>query len=137
MTYHKESLKEVWKDIEGYEGLYQVSSYGRVKSLAKKLTRRDGIDVNYKERVLKPYNCDGGYQVVALYKNNDRTQVLVHRLVAQSFLDNPENKPEVNHIDFNTANNNLFNLEWTTRQENIRHSQRAGRFKNKTQLAYG
>lgn len=135
MMYYKENMKEVWKDIEGYEGLYQVSNYGRVKRVAKKVTYCGGKEINYKEKILKPYNCDGGYQVVALYKNRDRTQVLVHRLVAQSFLDNPENKKEVNHIDFNPANNTLFNLEWTTRQENMRHSQRAGRLKRKPQLA--
>lgn len=136
MMYYKENMKEVWKDIEGYEGLYQVSNYGRVKSVAKKVTYDNGKEVNYKEKILKPYNCDGGYQVVALFKNRNRTQVLVHRLVAQNFLHNPENKKEVNHIDFNPANNTLSNLEWTTRQENMRHSQRAGRLKRKTQLAY-
>lgn len=137
MTHYKEDLKEVWTDIKDYEGLYQVSNYGRVKSLAKKIICRDGRERNYKERILKPYNCAGGYQVVALSKNGNRAQLLVHRLVAQNFLINPENKAEVNHIDFNPANNTLFNLEWTTRQENMRHSCEAGRFNKKPMLSYG
>ena len=98
---------EVWKDIEGYEGLYQVSNLGRVKSI------RYG-----KERILKPlrYNC--GYFVVNLWKNGERNQYLVHRLVCQSFIPNPNNLPQVNHKDENKENNSVENLEWCTAKYN-------------------
>lgn len=104
-------MEEIWKDIEGYEGLYQVSDLGRVKSFAT-------------SRVLKPYRNKAGYLLVYLCKNGKRKTHRIHRLVAQSFIPNPENKPEVNHLDENKTNNMVSNLEWSTRKENLNHGTR-------------
>lgn len=98
---------EVWKDIKGYEGLYQVSNFGRVKSLFR-----------YK-KILKLCKSESGYLCVNLYKNKKMKRITVHRLVAENFI----NKPtlEVNHKDGNKENNFISNLEWVTTKENIIH----------------
>lgn len=113
--------KEIWKDIEGYEGLYQVSNLGRVKSLSKK--RGFG---EQKEKVLKPWITNLGYCTVTLYKNSLSQIKRVHRLVAEAYIPNPENKETVNHIDGNKQNNTVENLEWNTQSENINHSIKTG-----------
>ena len=100
-------MEEVWKDIEGYEGLYQVSNLGRVKSFH-----------GYSEKIMKNSKGSGGYQTLALTKNKIPKHVLIHRLVAQAFIPNPESKPEVNHIDEDKTNNRVDNLEWMTHIEN-------------------
>ena len=109
---------EVWKDIKGYEGRYQVSNNGRVKSLPineKYCKRTDEI-------ILKPFMCGSGYQEVILKINGQRKPKLIHRLVADAFIPNPTNKKEVNHKDGNKFNNDYTNLEWVSSSENIRHS---------------
>ena len=112
---------EIWKDIEGYEGLYQVSTCGNVKSLPK--VRRNGTGTYIqKEKLLKPSNTSTGYKKVELCKDGKRKSFKVHRLVAQAFIPNPENKREVNHIDGNKHNNNVNNLEWVTSSENKLHA---------------
>lgn len=124
--------KEIWKDIEGYEELYQISNFGNVKSLPKKVryTNRYG-SICYRltnERILKPViNC-WGYCSVTLFKNKTRNSQRVHRLVAYAFIDNPLNKPEVNHIDGNKQNNCVENLEWCTSHENGIHAWKIGLF---------
>ena len=113
--------KEIWKDIEGYENLYKISNHGRIKSLKRK---RIGEGVrNYKvnEKILKKRIDSGGYLRIALYKNSKAKHLSIHRLVAKHFVENPEGKPEVNHIDEDKSNNYFKNLEWSTRLENIRH----------------
>ena len=100
-------MEEVWKDIEGYEGLYEVSNLGRVKSL-------HGLS----EKIMKNSNGSGGYQKLSLTKNKIPKNFFVHRLVAQAFIPNPESKPEVNHIDEDKTNNRVDNLEWMTHIEN-------------------
>lgn len=110
---------EVWKDIEGYEGLYQVSNKGRVKSFKQALSY--GSD--YSGKVLKLNTNDRGYVLVTLSKNMKRRTFRVHRLVAQAFIPNPKNFPVVNHIDENKLNNNVDNLEWCTQEYNIYYSQ--------------
>ena len=118
---------EIWKDIKGYEGIYQVSNLGRVRSL-------DRIDSNNHPLngvILKPYISNSGYLLVGLYKQQKRDRKLLHRLVAETFLPNPENKPEIDHINTIKTDNTVFlnedgsidyektNLRWATRKENI------------------
>ena len=116
--------EEVWKDIEGYVGLYQVSNLGRVKGLE----RYDSRGHLRTERVLKPTNDWDGYLRVNLYKNRVQVNKTIHRLVAEAFIPNPENKPTVNHIDENKTNNNVNNLEWATMKEQNSHGTRLERF---------
>lgn len=103
-------INEIWKDIDGFEGLYQVSNLGRVKSL--------GNDKSRREKILKLGNCHG-YLQVNLCKNGKRKKLCVHRLVAQTFLQNPQNLPEVNHKDEDKTNNSVENLEWVSSKENV------------------
>jgi hypothetical protein len=106
-------MSEVWRNIEGYENLYEVSSVGRVKSLPRKTT---------KGRIIKNGNRCNGYQAVTLSRDNKPKSHYVHRLVATAFLGNTDNKPCVNHIDGNPSNNSVTNLEWATYTENEQHS---------------
>ena len=114
---------EVWKDVEGYEGLYQISNFGNVKSLARIVHSEKRSDYKIKEKILKQSDTTTGYKKVELHKGNEkRKSFKVHRLVAQAFIPNPENKLEVNHIDGNKHNNNVNNLEWVTSSENKIHA---------------
>ena len=99
-------MGEIWKDIPGYEGLYQVSNLGNVKSLFR-----------YR-RKLSIQTQPNGYKGVVLYKNGNKKFKLVHRLVAEAFIPNPYKKPAVNHLDENRGNNVVSNLEWVTNKEN-------------------
>lgn len=115
---------EIWKDIQGYEGLYQVSNLGQVKSLAK------FKGTNYKqfiaERIMKQKDNGFGYLTVGIRRSGKSTTTYIHRLVAQAFIPNPDNLPEVNHIDGNKLNNAADNLEWCDRAENERHAYKSG-----------
>jgi len=106
-------MEEVWKDIEGYEGLYEVSNLGRVKSLS----RIDSLGRKYKEKMLRQSNSRG-YLHTSLSKDNNSKSYQTHRLVALTFIPNPENKPQVNHMDENKTNNRVDNLNWMTSKEN-------------------
>ena len=126
---------EVWKDIEGYEGLYQVSTCGNIKSLARIVHSEKRGDYKIKEKILKQSDTTTGYKKVELCKDNEkRKSFKVHRLVAQAFIPNPNNKPEVNHIDGNKINNNIDNLEWVTSSENSIHAYETGLNPNKKEL---
>jgi hypothetical protein len=101
-------MTEIWKDIKGYENLYQVSNFGNVKSLRNNIT-------------LKPNVKKNGYYRVSLSKNGKVKESNIHYLVASTFIENPESKPTVNHKDLNKLNNCVTNLEWATMKEQIRH----------------
>ena len=113
-------MQEIWKDIEGYENLYAVSNLGRVKSLTRFVKNNvNGGQRQVQERVLIPTVHKQGYLYVYLWKDNKQDTRKVHRLVAEAFISNPENKPEVNHQDEIKTNNRVDNLQWFTSQENM------------------
>lgn len=101
-------MKENWKDICGFEGLYQISDYGRIKSIRR-------------NKILTSSIHKKGYLHCGLFKEGKRTQRFIHRMVAEAFIPNPENKPCINHKDCNPANNKVENLEWCTHKENNHH----------------
>lgn len=101
------SIVEQWKAVAGYEGLYEVSNHGRVKG---------------PKGLIKPKVSNNGYARTELWKKGERWRPTIHRLVAQTFIENPENKPQVNHLDGNKLNNTVSNLEWCTAQENMLHA---------------
>jgi len=103
--------KEIWKDIEDYEGYYQVSNLGRVKSIIKR-----------KEKILKACEDPNGYYIVTLYKDSIKKSFSVHRLVIVAFIKNEFDLPQVDHIDRNKLNNNLDNLRWVSYSENNRNT---------------
>ncbi len=124
---------EIFKDIKGFEGLYAVSNFGNVKRHTTESKNGTG---NYyrKEHLLKQRKSNKGYFVVDLFKNNKRHQFLVHRLVAQAFIENKNSYPCVNHIDENKENNNVDNLEWCTQKYNMNYgtcSERIGKANSK------
>lgn len=112
-------MVEEWRDIKGFEGCYQVSNLGRVKSLERE--RRLGHSIKIvPERFLRPGKSKG-YMRVVLVDRDIKRNVFVHRLVAEAFLTNPDNLPQVNHKDENRENNSVSNLEWVTAKENINY----------------
>lgn len=114
-------MKEIWKDIPNYEGLYQVSNLGNVKSVKRIVSRaKNGTgDLPLKSRILSPTTYPKGYKKVTLRKNNESKYFFVHRLVAEAFIPNPNNYPYVNHKDENPSNNFSNNLEWCTNEYNM------------------
>lgn len=116
---------EVWKDIKGFEGHYAVSSYGRVKSLDRTIQGKR-FKMHIRERVMRQHVGRDGYPAIQLFLDRKPFTFKVHRLVAKAFLDNPDNLPEINHIDGNKQNNAVQNLEWCTRGHNIRHAFKTG-----------
>ncbi|MGI8362739.1 NUMOD4 domain-containing protein [Bacillus cereus] len=119
-------MNEIWKDIEGYEGLYQVSNLGRVKSLERVVERSDGRTRKQYGRILKPGLNTYGYPHVVLCRESLCKTTLVHTLVAQAFLYKKTICTEVNHRDGNKKNNSVWNLEWVTSEENKEHALREG-----------
>lgn len=115
--------QELWKAVIGWEGLYEVSNFGRIKALKKDVIRKNGCIQKYPERLMstKPMKHTG-YVMVDFSKNGTKLHQLVHRLVAEAFIPNPENKPCINHKDYVRYNNYVKNLEWCTHQENMYHS---------------
>jgi len=115
---------EEWKDIKGYEGLYQVSSYGRIKSIDRPIPYKGRSDKNriIKGKMKVPTTTDKGYLKVTIFKNGKGKTREIQRIVAETFIPNPLNKEQVNHIDGNKTNNHVENLEWATVHENMWHS---------------
>lgn len=112
---------EIWRDIKGFEELYQVSNFGRIKSLEKYVKCNGGSFRIKKEQILKPGKSKTGYLNVVLRKNNISYTYYVHRLVAEAFLPNPNNWLYINHKDENKHNNKANNLEWCTKKYNTNY----------------
>lgn len=110
---------EIWQNVEGFEGLYKVSSKGRIKSLGNGKSTDTRTKV---ERIMSQRVKSNGYMQSKLHKNGEQKHLLVHRVVAKAFLLNPENKPEVNHKDGDKTNNEVSNLEWSTSSENQKNA---------------
>lgn len=121
-----ELIDEQWNSVPDYELYYEVSNKGRIRSLPRKAKTANG-ERTVHGRVMKESVNTSGYSTIRLFKDGRGETVMIHRLVALVFISNPDNKPQVNHKDFNRRNNNADNLEWTTRQENITHAKDAGR----------
>lgn len=123
--------QEIWKPIVGFEGFYEISSFGRLKKLWEGVSHNIpkgivDVKINY-DGYRYAYLCDGEKKSLSIF---------VHRLVAQSFIENPENKPQVNHINGNKLDNNVKNLEWATNSENQLHAYRIGLQKKPTGVEY-
>lgn len=109
-------MQEIWKDIEGYEGLYQISSFGRIKSIERKYKKR-----KCDECIKSPSLAGKGYYRIALSKYGIKKYFYIHKLVGNAFIPNPDNKPTIDHIDRNKLNNNVNNLRWATYNEQIKN----------------
>lgn len=114
-------IKEIWRDVKGYEFIYAVSNTGKVKRLPYFPFNISGLHFR-REHICKQHIQNSGYYVVDLYKNNKRKTKLVHRLVAEAFIPNPNNYKCVNHINSNRTDNNVTNLEWCTHSYNAKWS---------------
>ena len=106
--------EEKWNDISGYTGVYQASTFGNIRSFYRS------------QRILKPFFSKGGYKLVKLCRDRKEKTLSIHRLVAITFIPNPNNLPQVNHLDGNKRNNNILNLEWTTNGLNKKHAYSIG-----------
>lgn len=112
-----ETINEIWKEVKDYEGYYEVSNFGKVRRC-------------FTEKALKEQISNRGYCLVCLCRDNIKKTISVHKIVANAFIENPENKNTVNHIDFDKLNNHVSNLEWMTTKENINHAHDNGVYKS-------
>lgn len=113
--------EEKWAPIKEHEQLYAVSNYGRIKSLFREIKGKNGICYRYSEKLHTPQVDEHGYHRVTFRKNTIPKQWSVHRLVADHFMDNPKNLPQVNHKNGDKSDNNINNLEWCTASQNMQH----------------
>lgn len=116
--------QEIWKDIIGYEGIYQISSLGRVKSVSRCVNHINGVR-HVHSKILKPNSCSL-YLNISLSRKCVMNRFTIHRLVAKAFIPNPNNLPQVNHRDGNKFNNKVENLEWCSSSDNQKHAYRIG-----------
>lgn len=117
-------MEEVWKDVKGYEGYYQVSNLGRVRSLDRTFTRSDGSTATYRGRVLVPVGRP--YRHVTFSKNGKAVRIRIHRLVAEAFIPNPNGLSDVDHVNCIKTDNRATNLRWCTPAENSRYAAENG-----------
>ena len=128
---------ELWMEVKGYEGLYEISSRGRVRSNIRDIVDKNGHRKFYDEIILKPYVPKDGYPRVVLYKLGVKKTWMIHRLVAEAFIPKQDYRNEVNHIDEVKSNNILENLEWVSNRENDNHGSRNERIGKKlSKLTY-
>ena len=123
-------MEEIWKDIKDYEGMYQVSNLGNIRSLDRYINQKGISGKTYKrfikgKQIMSSKDLNG-YLHVILHKNSKYKIFRIHQLVAQMFISNPENKKQINHIDGNKQNNSVTNLEWVTIRENHIHAYKTG-----------
>jgi hypothetical protein len=121
-----ESAPEEWRDVVGYEGYYQISSQGRVRSLPTELPTSNSATRIRTPRIMRQYLDTHGYPVICLWKDAESKMFLVHRLVAEAFIPNPNNLPVIDHVDSQRNNNCVENLRWVTQEENIHHAMEIG-----------
>lgn len=116
---------EIWKNIIGFEGLYEISNLGKIKSIKRKCPSKNGLRT-VPEKIMKTKLDKDGYEVINLAKNGGKIYISIHRLLGIAFIPNPLNLPQINHIDGIKTNNKLENLEWVTEKENIQHAFKTG-----------
>lgn len=115
-------MNEIWKAVPGYQGSFEVSNLGNFRSLDRMVPSKYGTLRNYPGKLLKVEQMGDGYKRIVLMKNSKKKRYMCHRLVAETFIENPNNLPYVNHLDGNRGNNITTNLEWCTKEENERHA---------------
>lgn len=120
-------MEEIWKEVSGYEGYYEVSNLGNVRSVDRVIVKSDGVVMPRRAKAMKRCLNQDGYLTVKLSKNGKSERIAVHRLVALAFIPNPNNLSEVNHIDFDRTNSRIDNLEWVSHRDNVQYTIDAGR----------
>lgn len=130
-------MEELFKDVANYEGIYQVSNFGNVKTLQRNIYNKLGkLHYIQPEKLLKPSVFKNGYKYISMHKNKKIKVKTIHSLVAEAFIENTYNKRTVNHIDGNKLNNHFTNLEWATDKENLEHNFVIGISKRYSLIAY-
>jgi hypothetical protein len=121
-----DNKEEIWRDVIGYEGFYKVSNLGRIKSIDRIIPHSHSGCMTFKERIIKPAKNKGGYLIVILNKRGKTIAKTLHRLIAISFINNDEKKPQINHLNGDKLDNCVNNLEWCTQSENQIHAFKLG-----------
>lgn len=116
-----------WRPVQGWDGYYEVSKDGQLRSCARQVIRKDGIVMNWKPRLLSLHKDGGGYLGAVVTRQGAPVRLKVHRCVALAFLPNPDNHPVVNHLNCNRTDNRADNLEWCTHKHNTQHAISMGR----------